>query len=103
MKRNLQCANHVIFLSPLLGQTQYDYDSSMTQAIGRCRRYGQTRHVHVYHLLAKLTIDVNIFQDRRDKVLVEEEGKPVLVSREHAVESESISCEGPSLVVDNAF
>lgn len=101
--RNLQCANHVIFLSPLLGQTQYDYDSSMAQAIGRCRRYGQTRHVHVYHLLAKLTIDVNIFQERRDKVLVEKDGQPVLVSRENAMEGEGISCEGPSLVVDNAF
>lgn len=103
IRRNLQCANHVIFLSPLLGQTQYDYDSSMTQAIGRCQRYGQTRHVHVYHLLAKLTIDVNIFQERRDKVLVEKDGEPVLLSREDAVEYEGISCEGPSLVVDNAF
>lgn len=101
--RNLQCANHIIFLSPLLSQTQYDYDSSMTQAIGRCRRYGQTRHVHVYHLLAKLTIDVNIFQERREKVLVENNGEPVLVTRDEAVESEAISCEGPSLVVDNAF
>ncbi|ODM20657.1 hypothetical protein SI65_03710 [Aspergillus cristatus] len=100
---NLQCANHVIFLSPLLGQTQYDYDSSMTQAIGRCRRYGQTGHVHVYHLLAKLTIDVNIFQERRERVLVEKDGRPVLVSHEEAVESEAISCEGPSLVMDNAF
>lgn len=75
----------------------------MTQAIGRCQRYGQTRHVHVYHLLAKLTIDVNIFQERRDKVLVDKDGEPVLLSREDAVECEGISCEGPSLVVDNAF
>lgn len=75
----------------------------MTQAIGRCRRYGQTKHVHIYHLLAKLTIDVNIFQERREKVLVETDGRPVLVSREEAVESEAISCEGPSLVMDNAF
>lgn len=75
----------------------------MTQAIGRCRRYGQTRHVHVYHLLAKLTIDVNIFQVRRERVLDEKDGRPVLVSPEEAVESEAISCEGLSLVMDNAF
>ncbi|KAL3447380.1 hypothetical protein BJX65DRAFT_318225 [Aspergillus insuetus] len=100
---NLQCANHIVFLSPLLTQTQYDYDSSMIQAIGRCRRYGQTRHVHVYHLLAKMTIDVNIFQERRDKVLVEGDGEAVLVSAEEASKSEAISCQGPDLVVDNAF
>ncbi|PWY68636.1 hypothetical protein BO70DRAFT_417213 [Aspergillus heteromorphus CBS 117.55] len=100
---NLQSANHVIFLSPLLSQTQYDYDSLMTQAMGRCRRYGQTRHVHIYHLLTKWTVDVNIFQDRREQVLVERDGLPVLVSRDEAVETDSISCEGPSLVVDNAF
>ncbi|KAL2807643.1 hypothetical protein BJX63DRAFT_425199 [Aspergillus granulosus] len=100
---NLQCANHIIFLSPLLTQSQYDYDSSMTQAIGRCRRYGQTRHVHVYHLLAKMTIDVNIFQQRRGKVLVERDREAVLVSEEEASKSEAISCQGPELVVDNAF
>ncbi|KAL2834190.1 hypothetical protein BDW59DRAFT_178723 [Aspergillus cavernicola] len=106
---NLQCANHILFLSPLHTQTQYDYDSSMIQAIGRCRRYGQTRHVHVYHLLAKMTIDVNIFQDRRGKVLVERNGdgdgeeKAVLVSPEEALESEVMTCQGPELVVDNAF
>ncbi|KAL5333911.1 hypothetical protein BJX70DRAFT_405782 [Aspergillus crustosus] len=102
---NLQCANHIIFLSPLHTQTQYNYDSAMIQAIGRCRRYGQTKHVHVYHLLAKNTVDVNIFQDRRGKVLVERDGKAVLVDKEEAVESgeEVVTCQGPELVVDNAF
>lgn len=75
----------------------------MTQAIGRCRRYGQTNHVHVYHLLAKMTIDVNIFQDRRGKVLVERGGEAVLVDPEEALESEAITCQGPEMLVDNAF
>lgn len=87
----------------MLAQTQYDYDSAMTQAIGRCRRYGQNKHVHIYHLLAKRTIDVNIFQERRSKVLVERKGGPVLVTPDEADESEAMSCQGPSLVVDNAF
>ncbi|KAL6234151.1 hypothetical protein BDW75DRAFT_213122 [Aspergillus navahoensis] len=100
---NLQCASHVIFLSPLLAQTQYDYDSAMTQAIGRSRRYGQTRHVHVYHLLAKMTIDVNIFQERRgNRVLVERGGRAVLVDAEEALEEEAMTCQGPAMVVDNA-
>ncbi|KAL4896868.1 hypothetical protein BDV59DRAFT_209394 [Aspergillus ambiguus] len=100
---NLQCANHVIFLSPMLTQTQYDYDSGMVQAIGRCRRYGQTKHVHIYHLLAKRTIDVNIFQGRRNRILVERDGAPILVTPDEAEGSEAMSCQGPSLVVDNAF
>ncbi|RHZ71269.1 hypothetical protein CDV55_103969 [Aspergillus turcosus] len=98
---NLQCTNHVIFLSPMLAETQYDYDSSMTQAIGRALRYGQTRRVHVYHLLVKKTIDVNIFQERRGKVLVERDGQAVLVNSDECVEGEALSCVGPALVVDN--
>ncbi|KAL4749268.1 hypothetical protein BDW72DRAFT_194991 [Aspergillus terricola var. indicus] len=100
---NLQCANHVIFLSPFLAQTQYDYDSAMMQAVGRSRRYGQTRHVHIYHLLATMTIDVNVFQERRgDKVLVERGGQVMLVDPEEAVEEEAMTCQGPAMVVDNA-
>ena len=87
----------------MLTQTQYDYEAAMIQAIGRSRRYGQTRHVHIYHLLVKHTIDVNIFQDRRGKVLVERDGEAMLVDRDEASDTEAISCEGPSLVVDNAF
>ncbi|KAL4812351.1 hypothetical protein BDW67DRAFT_188785 [Aspergillus spinulosporus] len=99
---NLQCANHVIFLSPFLAQTQYDYDSVMIQAVGRSRRYGQTRHVHVYHLLAKMTIDVNVFQERRgNKVLVERDGRAILVDAEEAAEEEAMTCQGPAMVVDN--
>ncbi|KAL4777652.1 hypothetical protein BDW60DRAFT_221323 [Aspergillus nidulans var. acristatus] len=100
---NLQCANHVIFLSPFLAETQYDYDSVMIQAVGRSRRYGQTRHVHVYHLLAKMTIDVNVFQERRgNKVLVERGGRVILVDAEEAAEEEAMTCQGPAMVVDNA-
>ncbi|PYI05069.1 hypothetical protein BO78DRAFT_387948 [Aspergillus sclerotiicarbonarius CBS 121057] len=88
---NLQRANHIIFLSPMLTQTQYDYESAMTQAIGRSRRYGQTRHVHIYHLLVKHTIDVNIFQARREKMLVERDGEAVLVDRNEALDMEAIS------------
>ncbi|KAL4910325.1 hypothetical protein BDW74DRAFT_186376 [Aspergillus multicolor] len=99
---NLQCANHIIFLSPVLSQTQYDYDSSMIQAIGRSLRYGQTKHVHVYHLIAKMTIDVNIFQERRgNRVLVERDGQAVFVEPEDALK-EAMTCQGPTMVADNA-
>lgn len=49
---NLTNANHIVFLSPLHTMSQYRYDSSMTQAIGRARRYGQTKPVKIYHFLS---------------------------------------------------
>jgi len=55
-------ANHVIFVSPFLAKTQYDYDSAMAQAIARSRRYGQQKKVHIYHVIAKRTIDVDILE-----------------------------------------
>ncbi|KAJ5146489.1 C-5 cytosine methyltransferase [Penicillium bovifimosum] len=76
---NLQCANHVIFLSPLIAATQRDYNSGMTQAIGRARRYGQTRTVYVYHLLVKYTYDVNVYQSAHGGRLVERGGGPKVV------------------------
>ncbi|KAE8151156.1 hypothetical protein BDV25DRAFT_139139 [Aspergillus avenaceus] len=85
---NLQCANHVIFLSPMLAETQYDYDSAMTQAVGRSRRYGQNKHVHIYHLLARMTIDVKIFQDRHGQVLVERDGIVTLADRDTVDDAE---------------
>jgi superfamily II DNA or RNA helicase len=41
----------------------------MKQAIGRAQRYGQTKHVHVYHFIVAKTIDVDIFERRNGKVL----------------------------------
>ena len=61
---NLQNANHVIFLSPLLRDTQYGYDSTMAQAIGRVRRHGQKKEIHVYRIIALDTIDVDILEHR---------------------------------------
>lgn len=43
----------------------------MTQAIGRARRYGQTKPVHVYHFLSLKTIDVDVFQARSGGILCE--------------------------------
>lgn len=87
----------------MLCETQYDYDSSMCQAIGRARRYGQSKHVHIYHFLAKKTMDVAIFQERRGKVLVEREGFAVLVYRGEASEEEMGSCQGPVFVDGDGY
>ena len=62
---NLTTANHAIFLGPLFTPTLLNYRAVETQAIGRVRRYGQLRKVHIHRLLALDTIDVRIFNDRR--------------------------------------
>jgi hypothetical protein len=66
--RNLVNANHIIFVSPLLAKTQYEYDSAMAQAIARSRRYGQEKKVHIYHVIAQRTIDVDILELRHKRV-----------------------------------
>ncbi|KAJ5805782.1 C-5 cytosine methyltransferase [Penicillium pulvis] len=66
---NLQCANHLIFVSPLHTPTQHEYEAGMKQAIGRARRYGQKKIVHVYHMLVKETLEVNVIQERRGEVV----------------------------------
>jgi site-specific DNA-cytosine methylase/superfamily II DNA or RNA helicase len=70
---NIQAANHVIFVSPLLRDNQYSYDSTMAQAIGRVRRHGQQRPIHVYRICALHTIDVDILEHRehRSNALIE--------------------------------
>lgn len=65
--RNLTNANHIIFVSPLLVESQYKYDSAMAQAIARSRRYGQEKRVHIYHIAALRTIDVDILEHRHKR------------------------------------
>lgn len=62
---NLTVANHAIFLGPLFTPTLLNYRAVETQAIGRVRRYGQTKKVHIHRLLALDTIDMTIFNTRR--------------------------------------
>ncbi|KAF1350289.1 hypothetical protein EJ07DRAFT_169239 [Lizonia empirigonia] len=64
---NLTNANHIIFVSPLLVESQYKHDSAMTQAIARSRRYGQEKQVHIYHFAALRTIDVDILEHRHKR------------------------------------
>ncbi|KAF2711037.1 hypothetical protein K504DRAFT_532750 [Pleomassaria siparia CBS 279.74] len=80
---NLTNANHIIFLSPLLTESQYKYSASMTQAIGRVVRYGQKKQVHIWRFLSLDTIDVSIVQEREKKALVRVKGDEwKLIARE---------------------
>merc|ERR1712205_133429 len=67
---NLTTANHAIFVHPLLTTSQYEYEASETQAIGRIRRYGQTRLVKVWRFLVKDSIDAEVFKQRTDAMTV---------------------------------
>lgn len=46
----------------------------MAQAIGRCRRFGQKKHVHVHHMLALKTVEVSIFEQRRREQVIRRDG-----------------------------
>ena len=59
---NLTAANHVIFVHPLLAKSQQAYEQCRTQAVGRIRRYGQTRVVHVHDFLAEVRFGVEAFE-----------------------------------------
>ncbi|CAE6530732.1 unnamed protein product [Rhizoctonia solani] len=61
---NLTIANHAVFLSPLLTPSPHIYEAAETQAIGRIRRYGQTKLVHVWRFLTRDSIDTEIYEDR---------------------------------------
>lgn len=69
---NLTTANHAIFLGPLFTNSLMNYRAVETQAIGRVRRYGQDRTVHIHRLLAMDTIDVTIYEARQKEL----EAKP---------------------------
>ncbi|RDL37552.1 uncharacterized protein BP5553_04985 [Venustampulla echinocandica] len=71
---NLTCANHVIFVSPYYVKgsgAQEKWRATMTQAIGRIRRYGQQKEVKVYHFATQNTIDVDIIEQRENSMLVQ--------------------------------
>jgi hypothetical protein len=56
--------NQAIFLSPLLAVSKQAYDGRETQAIGRIRRHGQVKHVHIYRFLTTYSVDETIFMKR---------------------------------------
>jgi len=48
----------------LLATSKQAYDARETQAIGRVRRYGQTKHVHIYRFLTMDSVDETIYKER---------------------------------------
>ena len=69
----------------------------MAQAIGRSRRYGQEKHVHVYHFMALKTIEVSIFETRRRQVVVRRDGRFKAVSKNEVRSTDRAGWKGFSL------
>ncbi|KAJ3235803.1 hypothetical protein HDU81_000159 [Chytriomyces hyalinus] len=61
---NLTVANHIFLLNPLHHSSNEWIQACETQAVGRCRRYGQDRKVWVHRMLANDTIDTVLFEKR---------------------------------------
>ena len=62
----------MIFISPLLSESIDEFHQSRTQCIGRACRYGQTKKVYIWDILALSTIDVDITEEQRCKRLIKE-------------------------------
>jgi len=70
---NLTGANHVIFVSPLLANSRHQFAQSYVQCIGRARRHGQRRIVHVHRFIALGTVDVDCYEHRLESRLSQSE------------------------------
>jgi hypothetical protein len=68
----------------------------MTQAIGRCRRFGQKLTVHTYHFLMRRTADINVLQERTGTVVVQR-GATALQVPPSEVQPSDERCEGDTL------
>jgi hypothetical protein len=90
-------ANHIIFFAQMAARNQYDYQASMTQAIGRAVRFGQKKHVHIWYLLALNTLDVGILQWQNSHLLVRRQnGEFDLVPREDVQRGDASGFEQPA-------
>lgn len=102
---NLTNANHVIFLGTLWTDDQHTYHQSLTQCIGRAKRFGQKKTVHVYKLLALHTVDVDVLEWREGKKLVELEDKSLdLVDEsEMTAEQRAVNDFSTGFLRDNGY
>ena len=74
----------------------------MEQAIGRSRRCGQQKRVHVYHLMGLKTVEVNIFEKRRRQVVVQRSGDFIAVPKNEVRSTDRGGWKGFSLDGTNA-
>jgi site-specific DNA-cytosine methylase len=62
--KNMQYANHVMFVSTPVFAKQEDFEKYVTQAKGRAIRHGQKKNVYVYYFVCANTFEVDLLQLR---------------------------------------
>merc|ERR1711974_14456 len=60
---NLTCANHVFFVHPLDVASKHVASACERQALGRVRRYGQTKDVHLYRFVTEGTVEERLARE----------------------------------------
>ncbi|KAG4436407.1 hypothetical protein IFR05_008100 [Cadophora sp. M221] len=103
---NLTVARHVIFLQTFYttgSSARQEYDSAMTQAIGRARRLNQEGTVMVYELLATNTIEVDYRQHRGRCILQPQNGSDVLAQAKLPVGSAQLGPLASSIAHRTSF
>ena len=88
-----------MYAAPFVADTQFDYESIMKQATGRCHRYGQQKDVHVYHFAMSRTAEVNILESRhpRQKLVKKYDGSIGFVPTREWREGQLDRFNGPAL------
>merc|ERR1711904_553981 len=59
---NLTAASHVFLLHPMLATSPEEATAFETQAVGRVRRLGQTRVVHVWRFVVRSSVEEQLWQ-----------------------------------------
>lgn len=88
-------ANHIIFFAPMSVHHPSEYQASVAQAMGRAIRWGQQKHVHVWHILALHTLEVGILQSRASGVLVRRENEFQMVPPDKVRPSDETGFDQP--------
>jgi hypothetical protein len=81
---NLTIAKYVIFLAPYFTTGSHAgevYMAAVKQAIGRVVRYGQREEVKIYHFLTSKTMDIDLYEEREERVVLKAEEEGVVRDR----------------------
>jgi hypothetical protein len=81
---NLTIAKHVIFLAPYFTTGSHAgevYMAAVKQAIGRVVRYGQREEVKIYHFLTSKTMDIDLYEEREERVILKADEEGVVRDR----------------------
>jgi len=103
---NLTAANHVIIVHPMEASTKEEAVAFEMQAVGRVRRPGQQRKIHIWRFVTMGTIEQEITEEHQRELWDRQQAKVVEVSQVapgYAAESDvEIEDDGIALAQDTA-